>query len=95
MKFAIVGNNKHQRPTKGVKGFCPVCGEEVLAKCGNIKAHYWSHLANSKCVYKGNKGEWHLSWQNEFPDDWQEVLLINPENGEKILRMLEVQKVLF
>ena len=55
MKFAIVGNNKHQRPTKGVKGFCPVCGEEVLAKCGNIKAHYWSHLANSKCVYKGNK----------------------------------------
>lgn len=85
MKFAIVGNNKHQRPTKGVKGFCPVCGEEVLAKCGNIKAHYWSHLANSKCVYKGNKGEWHLSWQNEFPDDWQEVLLINPENGEKNL----------
>ena len=85
MKFAIVGNNKHQKPTKGAKGICPVCGEEVLAKCGNIKAHYWSHLADSKCVYKGNKGEWHIAWQNEFPDDWQEVLLINTENNERNL----------
>lgn len=85
MKFAIVGNNKHQKPTKGAKGICPVCGEEVLAKCGNVKAHYWSHLADSKCVYKGNKGEWHIAWQNEFPDDWQEVLLINTENNERNL----------
>lgn len=85
MKFAIVGNNKHQKPTKGAKGVCPVCGEEVLAKCGKIKAHYWSHLADSKCVYKGNKGEWHIAWQNEFPDDWQEVLLINTENNERNL----------
>lgn len=30
MKFVIVGNNKHQKPTKGAKGVCPVCGEEAL-----------------------------------------------------------------
>lgn len=83
MKFAIVGNNKHQKPTKGTKGICPLCGETVLAKCGNIKSYYWSHLSDSKCAYKENKGEWHIDWQNKFPDDWQEVLLVDPSTNEK------------
>ncbi len=83
MKFAIVGTNKHQKPTKGAKGICPLCGETVLAKCGNIKSHYWSHLSDSKCAYKENKGEWHIDWQNKFPDDWQEVLLVDPSTNEK------------
>ena len=75
MRFAIVGDNKHQKPTKNARGICPRCGETVLAKCGNIKGHYWSHLPDSKCTYKENKGKWHTDWQNNFPDDWQEVPL--------------------
>ena len=83
MFFAIVGNDKHHRPEKGLKGKCPFCEEEVVAKCGQIKTHHWAHLANSNCQYKENKGEWHRQWQEKFDDNWQEILMINQENGEK------------
>ena len=83
MKFAIVGNNKHQKPAKGIKGVCPFCGETLVARCGNIRMHHWAHPSDSQCPYKENKGEWHIDWQNEFPDDWQEVLLVDPATNEK------------
>lgn len=82
MQFAIVGNNKHQRPETGLKGKCPFCGEDLIAKCGNIKVHHWSHSSKSECPYKKNKGPWHINWQNNFPDDWQEYLMYS-ETGEK------------
>ena len=85
MQYAIVGTNKHQKPTQGVKGICPVCGEQLVAKCGKIRIHHWAHSAKSECKYKENKGEWHVNWQNKFPEDWQEVLMINQENNEKNL----------
>lgn len=34
MKFAIVGDNKHQKPSKGARGVCPLCGEILVARCG-------------------------------------------------------------
>ena len=83
MNFAIVGDNKHQKPSKGARGMCPHCGEILVAKCGNINRHHWSHLPDSQCPYKENKGEWHIDWQNKFPDNWQEVPLINPATQEK------------
>ena len=82
MRFAIIGNNKHQLPFKGAKGVCPACGETVIAKCGSIKVHHWSHQSNSNCKYKENKGEWHLKWQMQFEDDWQECQIKNPNTNE-------------
>ncbi len=46
MKFAIVGNNKHQKPAKGIKGVCPFCGETLVSRCGNIRMHHWAHLSD-------------------------------------------------
>ena len=82
MRFAIIGNNKHQLPFKRAKGICPACGETVIAKCGSIKVHHWSHQSNSNCKYKENKGEWHLKWQMQFEDDWQECQIKNPNTNE-------------
>ena len=27
--------------------------------------------------------EWHRSWKNEFPEEWQEVVLIDETSGER------------
>lgn len=83
MRFAIVGDNKHQKPTKGARGICPLCGETLVARCGNIRIHHWAHPSDSQCPYKENKGEWHIDWQNEFLEEWQEILLIDPVTKEK------------
>lgn len=91
MFFAIVGENKHCKPSKGLKGKCPYCEEEVIAKCGQIKTHHWAHLSNSNCPYKENKGEWHRQWQEKFDENWQEVLLINQENGERNIADIKTQ----
>lgn len=93
MRFAIVGDNKHQKPIEGAKGKCPFCGEILTPKCGRIRAHHWAHSRNSECPYKENKGEWHRNWQDKFNEDWQEILLKDPKTGEKILRIFEHQRV--
>lgn len=82
MKYALVNNTKTEA-TKGVKGFFPICGSELVAKLGEIKIHHWAHKGNRKCDHQWeNETEWHRLWKSNFPVDWQEVVHID-ENNEK------------
>jgi len=75
MNLAIL-NNERVTATPGSIGFCPLCKEEVIAKCGSIKVWHWSHKSNTDCD-KWGEGEtqWHLDWKNEFPKEQQEVVI--------------------
>ena len=81
MKFALA-NDKRIEASKGAKGVCPSCGSELIAKCGEVYAHYWSH--KKKCVdhWWENETEWHRNWKNQFPNEWQEIIQYD-ESGEK------------
>ena len=82
MKFALVDGKKAEA-TKGTTGLCQVCGSELIAKCGEIKVHHWSHKSKRNCdPWWENEGEWHRAWKNEFPLEWQEVVH-RDEDGEK------------
>jgi len=82
MKFALVDGEKEEA-TKGSTGLCQVCGSELIAKCGEIKIHHWSHKSKRNCdQWWENESEWHRDWKNEFPTEWQEVIH-RDENGEK------------
>ena len=81
MRFAL-SNNELIEPTKGAKGFCPCCGSELVAKCGEIKVHYWSHKKKCDDHWWENETEWHRNWKNQFPKEWQEVIH-KDESGEK------------
>lgn len=82
MKFALV-NGDRVEATKGAKGLCPSCGSELIAKCGEIKVNHWAHKGNRNCdPWWENETEWHRSWKDEFPIDWQEVVHFS-ESGEK------------
>jgi len=82
MKFAIVDHKKVEA-TKGVKGICPSCGSDVIARCGEIKVHHWAHKGIRNCdSWWENETEWHRSWKQYFPDEWQEVVH-TAKDGEK------------
>jgi hypothetical protein len=82
MKYALIKGVKTEA-TKGAKGICQGCGSELIAKCGETKAHHWAHKGKQKCEpWWENETEWHRAWKDRFPSDWQEVA--HPaENGAK------------
>lgn len=83
MKYALVNNEKVEA-TKGTTGICQVCGSELIAKCGEIKIHHWSHKSNRNCdPWWENETEWHRAWKNRFPESWQETVLKDAKTEEK------------
>lgn len=83
MKYAIL-NNQRVLPTKGGKGKCPHCDSDLIAKCGDVNRHHWSHKTR-KCDdhWWENETDWHRGWKNCFPEEWQEVIHLDEETGEK------------
>ena len=85
MRFALVDGQRHL-PKKGLKGFCPVCGSPVMARCGEVRGHHWAHVKGMDCADTWNTGketDWHLGWKNKFPEEWQERILKDTTTGEK------------
>ena len=83
MKFALVDNIKTEA-TKGAKGICPNCGSELIAKSGELKINHWAHKVKRKCdSWWEPETEWHRSWKNNYPTEWQEVSLIDEQSNER------------
>jgi competence protein CoiA len=82
MKFALV-NGSRVEASKAGKGICPICGSELIAKCGEVYVNYWAHKGGHNCdPWWENETSWHRSWKDNFPKDWQEAVQ-TAENGEK------------
>lgn len=86
MKFAKDAEGKRIKPFKHGRGICPVCESTVIARCGTKRAHHWAHEVLAKCEYSEyehtHETPWHINWKNQFPEDWQEVIL-HALDGEK------------
>jgi len=83
MKFALVDGYKSQ-PQPKLRGTCPHCDAEMVSKCGRTKVWHWAHKSRENCdSWWENETEWHRSWKNQFPDDWQEISHIDPNTGER------------
>jgi competence protein CoiA len=90
MKFALVNGEKVEA-TKGAKGQCPSCGSDLIAKCGELKVNHWAHKGNRNCdPWWENETEWHRSWKDKFPIEWQEVVHFD-ESGEKHIADVKTQ----
>lgn len=82
MKFAIV-DGKRVEAAPGLKGTCILCETDVIARCGKIRIWHWAHKTIQSCDHWWEpKTEWHRSWQDLFPLDWQEVVH-RSKTGEK------------
>lgn len=45
--------------------------------------NHWAHKKKRNCdPWWENETEWHRSWKNNFPDDWQEITFPDEQTGE-------------
>jgi competence protein CoiA len=92
MKYAIYNDEKIE-PQKGATGFCPCCGSELIARCGEIKIHHWAHKGNRECdAWWEPETEWHRAWKSHFHSDWQEVIHKDELTGEKHIADVKTDK---
>lgn len=90
MKFALI-NGEKQEATKDAKALCQYCGSELIAKCGEIKIHHWAHKSKRNCdQWWENETEWHRSWKDNYPVEWQEVVH-HDASGEKHIADVKTQ----
>ena len=83
MRFALVNEIKAEAQPK-LKGICINCQCEMVAKCGRVKVWHWAHKGRPPCdPWWESETEWHRAWKDQFPVDWQEVVHIDPNSGEK------------
>ncbi len=81
MLLAIDESGERISPYKGGVAKCSICNSKVIAVCGIINIHHWRHEINPNCdPWQEHETEWHRSWKNEFPKDWQEIVV--KENDE-------------
>lgn len=75
MRFALLNGEKTLASPR-LNAKCPLCFEEVIAKCGRIKEWHWAHKSSADCdSFAEPETEWHLKWKKEFPKAWQEVTI--------------------
>ncbi len=83
MKLALIEGVKSD-PIPHSRGVCSFCGSEMIAKCGGVKMWHWAHRSRSSCdPWWENETEWHRGWKNRFLREWQEVVHIDPLDGQK------------
>jgi len=82
MKYGLVNGEKNLASPKLV-GYCPLCGGQLVSKCGNTKVHHWAHKNTKECdSWWERETQWHRDWKNCFPVEWQEVVH-KDQSGEK------------
>ena len=83
MKYAL-NKNERVEAKPGMKGSCQCCSGQMIAKCGRYVTWHWAHKRIRDCdEWWEAETDWHRSWKNRFPRDWQEILQIDQDTGEK------------
>jgi hypothetical protein len=82
MRYALI-NGHRSLAFPGAKGICEGCSGQAVAHCGPRVAHHWAHYRRKDCdPWWENKTQWHIDWQNLFPEKCQEVWHV-ASNGEQ------------
>ena len=82
MKFADVNGIKMEAE-KGLVGRCVGCAQPMIPVCGVKKEKHWRHKVDCECDrWWENETEWHRSWKNNFPKEWQEIRHQDAVTGE-------------
>ena len=77
MRIALI-DGERRLAAKGLKGACPLCNSEVIAKCGEIVTHHWAHRSFDVCdTWAEPMTDWHTRWQARFAIEYREVIVGN------------------
>ena len=83
MRYAIVDGERAEAKPR-LRGACQCCGGQTISKCGEHVVWHWAHRRREDCdPWWESETEWHRSWKDRFPPDWQEVVHCDPATREK------------
>ena len=83
MRFALV-NGLRSEAHPQLRGGCACCGSPVIPKCGQFKVWHWAHKYLAACdSWTEPETDWHRSWKDQFPSDWQEVVHTDARTNER------------
>jgi competence protein CoiA len=69
-------NGEKIMATPRAKAWCPGCGSQVIAKCGEIVIWHWAHESREECdPWHECESAWHLGWKRMFPPEQCEVVM--------------------
>jgi len=74
MRYALVDGIRTSA-APGLRGICPGCRGEVIAKCGQIARWHWSHVSAECDSWGDGESDWHIGWKDRFPPELQEVFM--------------------
>jgi competence protein CoiA len=81
MRYALVGDQKIEAKPK-LRGSCPNCQSEMIAKCGRVKVSRWAHKGRPPCdPCWESETEWHRNWKDQFPAERQEISHVDQMTG--------------
>jgi competence protein CoiA len=90
MRFALNENNeKIEVSESGQIAKCPSCDSIVIGKFGEFNRKHWSHKIKDCDSWYEPITDWHLEWQNHFPEKFKEVTLKDKVNG--IIHRADIQ----
>lgn len=79
MRYAVLNGIRVLPARGGEVAACPLCGREVIAKCGSITAHHWAHKSVRECdTWYEPITDWHLAWQDLAAPENREVVIADP-----------------
>jgi hypothetical protein len=82
MQFGFDENGQRIKPSfSGQRSTCGLCGNELIAHCGEINVWHWQHHVRGCDPWKEHETKWHRIWKENFPDSWREVIIV--KDGKK------------
>ena len=83
MRLALVDGIRTE-PAPNLRGKCCLCGDDMIAKCGQYVRWHWAHKARYTCdPWQESESDWHRYWKDAFPADCQEVVHVDDKTHEK------------
>ena len=76
MLYAVGPDGEKQKATPKARGSCPSCGEELVARCGDINIWHWAHKSLRDCdPWYEPESRWHLLWKSQVDPVSSEVVI--------------------
>lgn len=78
MEYALTADHHHVHAFDAEKGqeyYCPVCGNQVIPRQGEVNSWHFAHVTSCMDDWKYDMSEWHRGWQSRFPENVREIVV--------------------
>jgi hypothetical protein len=75
MLFAVDQDERKISATPKTEGWCSMCKEKLIPKCGRIVTHHWAHRGEDCDSWREPETEWHRYWKRLVPPECSEVTI--------------------